>query len=179
MHTDIHITDLLWDSPFYKVQMKKGHVAQTIEIEKVDIVVQRKVNLCGIVFLSTPCYIVVHLWSQGRKHESSEYEQHNSQYKAPQCYAVFLQYAFLVTSVLQFAGGVVVFFGLLTSPKEVGEYQVRICPVSLIGLALSPYHCVILYILSLRVSGSISRVYRIRMVHTVQGNAYWLVPSRK
>uniref|UniRef100_A0A673YE42 Sugar phosphate exchanger 3 n=1 Tax=Salmo trutta TaxID=8032 RepID=A0A673YE42_SALTR len=32
------------------------------------------------------------------------------------------EYAFLVTSVLQFAGGVVVFFGLLTSPKEVGEY---------------------------------------------------------
>uniref|UniRef100_A0A673YEM7 Sugar phosphate exchanger 3 n=1 Tax=Salmo trutta TaxID=8032 RepID=A0A673YEM7_SALTR len=31
------------------------------------------------------------------------------------------EYAFLVTSVLQFAGGVVVFFGLLTSPKEVGE----------------------------------------------------------
>ncbi|TSK13204.1 Sugar phosphate exchanger 3 [Bagarius yarrelli] len=29
-------------------------------------------------------------------------------------------YAFLVTSVVQFAGGVVVFFGLLTSPKEVG-----------------------------------------------------------
>ncbi|TNN71911.1 Sugar phosphate exchanger 3 [Liparis tanakae] len=30
-------------------------------------------------------------------------------------------YAFLVTSVAQFAGGVVVFFGLLTSPKEVGK----------------------------------------------------------
>uniref|UniRef100_A0A3B3UB82 Sugar phosphate exchanger 3 n=1 Tax=Poecilia latipinna TaxID=48699 RepID=A0A3B3UB82_9TELE len=30
-------------------------------------------------------------------------------------------YAFLVTSVVQFAGGVVVFFGLLTSPKEVGK----------------------------------------------------------
>uniref|UniRef100_A0A8C2XVE3 Sugar phosphate exchanger 3 n=1 Tax=Cyclopterus lumpus TaxID=8103 RepID=A0A8C2XVE3_CYCLU len=30
------------------------------------------------------------------------------------------EYAFLVTSVAQFAGGVVVFFGLLTSPKEVG-----------------------------------------------------------
>ncbi|KAG7455805.1 hypothetical protein MATL_G00244910 [Megalops atlanticus] len=29
-------------------------------------------------------------------------------------------YAFLVTSTVQFAGGVVVFFGLLTSPKEVG-----------------------------------------------------------
>uniref|UniRef100_A0A8C2H3E8 Sugar phosphate exchanger 3 n=2 Tax=Cyprinus carpio TaxID=7962 RepID=A0A8C2H3E8_CYPCA len=29
-------------------------------------------------------------------------------------------YAFLVTSVVQFAGGVVVFFGLLTSPKEIG-----------------------------------------------------------
>uniref|UniRef100_A0A3P8NK66 Sugar phosphate exchanger 3 n=1 Tax=Astatotilapia calliptera TaxID=8154 RepID=A0A3P8NK66_ASTCA len=28
------------------------------------------------------------------------------------------EYAFLVTSVVQFAGGVVVFFGLLTSPKE-------------------------------------------------------------
>uniref|UniRef100_A0A672Z4T3 Sugar phosphate exchanger 3 n=1 Tax=Sphaeramia orbicularis TaxID=375764 RepID=A0A672Z4T3_9TELE len=32
------------------------------------------------------------------------------------------EYAFLVTSVVQFAGGVVVFFGLLTSPKEVGKY---------------------------------------------------------
>ncbi|XP_076860965.1 sugar phosphate exchanger 3 isoform X2 [Brachyhypopomus gauderio] len=31
-----------------------------------------------------------------------------------------ITYAFLVTSVVQFAGGVVVFFGLLTSPKEVG-----------------------------------------------------------
>ncbi|XP_068442528.1 sugar phosphate exchanger 3 isoform X2 [Clinocottus analis] len=30
------------------------------------------------------------------------------------------EYAFLVTSVVQFAGGVVVFFGLLTHPKEVG-----------------------------------------------------------
>ncbi|KAJ8392204.1 hypothetical protein AAFF_G00077720 [Aldrovandia affinis] len=30
------------------------------------------------------------------------------------------EYAFLVTSTVQFAGGVVVFFGLLTSPKEVG-----------------------------------------------------------
>ncbi|XP_061922661.1 LOW QUALITY PROTEIN: sugar phosphate exchanger 3-like [Entelurus aequoreus] len=29
------------------------------------------------------------------------------------------EYTFLVTSVVQFAGGVVVFFGLLTSPKEV------------------------------------------------------------
>uniref|UniRef100_A0A8C1VKW2 Sugar phosphate exchanger 3 n=1 Tax=Cyprinus carpio TaxID=7962 RepID=A0A8C1VKW2_CYPCA len=29
------------------------------------------------------------------------------------------EYAFLVTSVVQFAGGVVVFFGLLTSPKEI------------------------------------------------------------
>lgn len=35
------------------------------------------------------------------------------------CFCV--QYAFLVTSVVQFAGGVVVFFGLLTSPKEVGK----------------------------------------------------------
>lgn len=33
-----------------------------------------------------------------------------------------MQYAFLVTSVVQFAGGVVVFFGLLTSPKEVGKH---------------------------------------------------------
>lgn len=32
-----------------------------------------------------------------------------------------VQYAFLVTSVVQFAGGIVVFFGLLTSPKEVGK----------------------------------------------------------
>ncbi|XP_075967531.1 sugar phosphate exchanger 3 [Anarhichas minor] len=30
------------------------------------------------------------------------------------------EYAFLVTSVVQFAGGIVVFFGLLTSPKEIG-----------------------------------------------------------
>uniref|UniRef100_A0A8C9SIT8 Sugar phosphate exchanger 3 n=2 Tax=Scleropages formosus TaxID=113540 RepID=A0A8C9SIT8_SCLFO len=30
------------------------------------------------------------------------------------------EYAFLVTSAVQFAGGVVVFFGLLSSPKEVG-----------------------------------------------------------
>ncbi|XP_062373987.1 sugar phosphate exchanger 3 [Sardina pilchardus] len=30
------------------------------------------------------------------------------------------EYAFLVTSAVQFAGGVVVFFGLLTSPKEIG-----------------------------------------------------------
>lgn len=35
------------------------------------------------------------------------------------CFCV--QYAFLVTSLVQFAGGVVVFFGLLTSPKEVGK----------------------------------------------------------
>lgn len=27
----------------------------------------------------------------------------------------------MVTSMVQFAGGVVVFFGLLTSPKEVGK----------------------------------------------------------
>lgn len=33
------------------------------------------------------------------------------------------QYAFLVTASVQFAGGVVVFFGLLTSPKEVGEWK--------------------------------------------------------
>ncbi|XP_030323486.1 sugar phosphate exchanger 3 isoform X3 [Calypte anna] len=31
------------------------------------------------------------------------------------------EYAFLVTASVQFAGGVVVFFGLLTSPKEVGR----------------------------------------------------------
>ncbi|XP_051976982.1 sugar phosphate exchanger 3 isoform X1 [Xyrauchen texanus] len=31
------------------------------------------------------------------------------------------EYAFLVTSVVQFAGGVVVFFGLLASPKEIGQ----------------------------------------------------------
>ncbi|XP_049616841.1 sugar phosphate exchanger 3 isoform X2 [Syngnathus scovelli] len=30
------------------------------------------------------------------------------------------EYAFLVTSVVQFAGGVVLFFGLLTSPNEIG-----------------------------------------------------------
>ncbi|CAB1333729.1 unnamed protein product [Coregonus sp. 'balchen'] len=42
------------------------------------------------------------------------------------------EYAFLVTSVLQFAGGVVVFFGLLTSPKEVGlclESETGLSPV--------------------------------------------------
>ncbi|XP_007578357.1 sugar phosphate exchanger 3 [Poecilia formosa] len=42
------------------------------------------------------------------------------------------EYAFLVTSVVQFAGGVVVFFGLLTSPKEVGlhlESETRLSPV--------------------------------------------------
>uniref|UniRef100_A0A667ZXT5 Sugar phosphate exchanger 3 n=1 Tax=Myripristis murdjan TaxID=586833 RepID=A0A667ZXT5_9TELE len=35
------------------------------------------------------------------------------------------EYAFLVTSVVQFAGGVVVYFGLLTSPKEVGKYCIE------------------------------------------------------
>ncbi|XP_029969627.1 sugar phosphate exchanger 3-like [Salarias fasciatus] len=42
------------------------------------------------------------------------------------------EYAFLVTSVVQFAGGVVVFFGLLTSPKEVGlslESETGLSPV--------------------------------------------------
>ncbi|XP_033968371.1 sugar phosphate exchanger 3 [Pseudochaenichthys georgianus] len=42
------------------------------------------------------------------------------------------EYAFLVTSVVQFAGGVVVFFGLLTSPKEVGlslEAETGLSPV--------------------------------------------------
>lgn len=42
------------------------------------------------------------------------------------------EYAFLVTSVVQFAGGVVVFFGLLTSPKEVGlslETETGLSPV--------------------------------------------------
>uniref|UniRef100_A0A3Q3VN41 Sugar phosphate exchanger 3 n=1 Tax=Mola mola TaxID=94237 RepID=A0A3Q3VN41_MOLML len=34
------------------------------------------------------------------------------------------EYAFLVTSVVQFAGGVVVFFGLLASPKEVGKGKI-------------------------------------------------------
>ncbi|KAA8580052.1 hypothetical protein FQN60_005587 [Etheostoma spectabile] len=41
-------------------------------------------------------------------------------------------YAFLVTSMVQFAGGVVVFFGLLTSPKEVGlsfESETGLSPV--------------------------------------------------
>jgi hypothetical protein len=131
------------------------------------------VNLCGIVFLSTPCYIVsyvVRLWSQGRKHESTEYEQHNSQYKAPQCYAVFLQYAFLVTSVLQFAGGVVVFFGLLTSPKEVGEYWVHTCSVSLIDLVLSPYHCIVLYFFS---------HFKLRVQLVVCTGYAWYTPSNE
>nr|XP_057934616.1 sugar phosphate exchanger 3 [Doryrhamphus excisus]XP_057934617.1 sugar phosphate exchanger 3 [Doryrhamphus excisus]XP_057934619.1 sugar phosphate exchanger 3 [Doryrhamphus excisus]XP_057934620.1 sugar phosphate exchanger 3 [Doryrhamphus excisus]XP_057934621.1 sugar phosphate exchanger 3 [Doryrhamphus excisus]XP_057934622.1 sugar phosphate exchanger 3 [Doryrhamphus excisus] len=42
------------------------------------------------------------------------------------------EYAFLVTSVVQFSGGVVVFFGLLTSPKEVGlsmECETGLSPV--------------------------------------------------
>ncbi|CAB1412357.1 unnamed protein product [Pleuronectes platessa] len=42
------------------------------------------------------------------------------------------EYAFLVTSVVQFAGGVIVFFGLLTSPKEVGlcmESETGLSPV--------------------------------------------------
>ncbi|KAM9327827.1 sugar phosphate exchanger 3 isoform 1-T3 [Pholidichthys leucotaenia] len=42
------------------------------------------------------------------------------------------EYAFLVTSVVQFAGGVVVYFGLLTSPKEVGlamESETGLSPV--------------------------------------------------
>lgn len=42
------------------------------------------------------------------------------------------EYAFLVTSVVQFAGGIVVFFGLLTSPKEVGlslESETDLSPV--------------------------------------------------
>ncbi|XP_069048120.1 sugar phosphate exchanger 3 [Lepisosteus oculatus] len=37
------------------------------------------------------------------------------------CYGY--EYAFLVTSSVQFAGGVIVFFGLLTSPKEIGLSQ--------------------------------------------------------
>jgi hypothetical protein len=32
-----------------------------------------------------------------------------------------LQYAFLVTASVQFAGGIVIFFGLLVSPEEIGE----------------------------------------------------------
>lgn len=47
------------------------------------------------------------------------------------CMCLSCQYAFLVTSVVQFAGGVVVFFGLLTSPKEVGEFQKEAEPSSL------------------------------------------------
>lgn len=42
------------------------------------------------------------------------------------------EYAFLVTSAVQFAGGVVVFFGLLTSPKEVGlrtDFETDLLPV--------------------------------------------------
>lgn len=35
--------------------------------------------------------------------------------------SLFLQYAFLVTATVQFAGGVVIFFGLLVSPEEIGE----------------------------------------------------------
>ena len=32
-----------------------------------------------------------------------------------------LQYAFLVTASVQFAGGIIIFFGLLVSPEEIGE----------------------------------------------------------
>lgn len=32
-----------------------------------------------------------------------------------------LQYAFLVTAAVQLAGGIVIFFGLLVSPEEIGE----------------------------------------------------------
>lgn len=31
------------------------------------------------------------------------------------------QYAFLVTAAVQFAGGIIIFFGLLVSPEEIGE----------------------------------------------------------
>lgn len=44
--------------------------------------------------------------------------KHRLTWRAVCCCA---QYAFMVTSMVQFAGGVVVFFGLLTSPKEVGK----------------------------------------------------------
>lgn len=47
------------------------------------------------------------------------------------------QYAFLVTSVVQFAGGVVVFFGLLTSPKEIGKLIMDAADSLLLGFSLS------------------------------------------
>lgn len=63
-----------------------------------------------------------------------------------------VQYAFLVTSVVQFAGGIVVFFGLLTSPKEVGKYvkeglyeilfsYVLVCHPSTLALPCSLSRC--------------------------------------
>jgi hypothetical protein len=37
-------------------------------------------------------------------------------------YSVPFQYAFMTTGTMLFAGGVVVFFGLVSSPREVGEF---------------------------------------------------------
>uniref|UniRef100_A0A3B5M5U4 Sugar phosphate exchanger 3 n=1 Tax=Xiphophorus couchianus TaxID=32473 RepID=A0A3B5M5U4_9TELE len=48
------------------------------------------------------------------------------------------EYAFLVTSVVQFAGGVVVFFGLLTSPKEVGKSRKKYERLQRLETGLSP-----------------------------------------
>lgn len=38
-----------------------------------------------------------------------------------------LQYAFLVTAAVQFAGGIIIFFGLLVSPEEIGEEKRPFC----------------------------------------------------
>uniref|UniRef100_W5NKF5 Sugar phosphate exchanger 3 n=1 Tax=Lepisosteus oculatus TaxID=7918 RepID=W5NKF5_LEPOC len=47
------------------------------------------------------------------------------------CYGY--EYAFLVTSSVQFAGGVIVFFGLLTSPKEIGEWRHKLSGLIPVG----------------------------------------------
>src|SRR4029434_9566084 len=51
------------------------------------------------------------------------------------------QYVFLVTSAVQFAGGVVVFFGLLSSPKEVGEFVYQ-CVCVCLGVYVCVRRCV-------------------------------------
>lgn len=37
------------------------------------------------------------------------------------------EYAFLVTAAAQFAGGIIIFFGLLVSPEEIGEEKRPFC----------------------------------------------------
>lgn len=54
---------------------------------------------------------------------------------------ISLQYAFLVTASVQFAGGVIVFFGLLTSPKEVGKWKRAVAFQSLLGEQICSFPC--------------------------------------